>query len=80
MNVLNSGFEIIRFSDSRYEKITVEIQYKEEQIAQINKDKGDDLVEIELLADFVDSDFSPKFFLNDFLNALNEARNLLENS
>ena len=38
---LDSGFEIIRFSDLTYEEITVEIQYKGKQIAQINKDKRD---------------------------------------
>ena len=42
---LDSGFEIIRFSDLAFEEMTVEIQYKGEQIAQINKDKGMHLLE-----------------------------------
>ncbi|WP_017298767.1 hypothetical protein [Nodosilinea nodulosa] len=80
MVIMDSGFEIIRFSDSRYEKITVEISYKGEQIAQINKDRGNNLIEIEILVDYITTSFSPKFLFNDFLDALNEARNILENA
>ena len=75
---LNSGFKIVRFSDVTYEEITVEIQYKGEQIAQINKDKGIDQLEIEILTDYINSDFIPKFMLSDFLVAINEARKLLK--
>ena len=75
---LNSGFKIVRFSDVTYEEITVEIQYKGEQIAQINKDKGIDQLEIEVLTDYINSDFIPKFMLNDFLVAINEAQKLLK--
>lgn len=48
-------FEILRFSDSRYEKITLEIQYKGEPVAQINQDKGLDNLEIEIFANPEDS-------------------------
>ena len=75
---LNSGFKIVRFSDVTYEKITVEIQYKGEQIAQINKDKGIEQLEIEILTDYINSDFIPKFMLSDFLVAINEAQKLLK--
>ena len=75
---LDSGFEIIRFSDLTYEEITMEIQYKGEQIAQINKDKGIDQLEIEILTDYIKSNFVPKFMLSDFLVAINEAQKLLE--
>ena len=75
---LNSGFKIVCFSDVTYEKITVEIQYKGEQIAQINKDKGIDKLEIEILTDYINSDFIPKFVLSDFLVAINEAQKLLK--
>ena len=74
---LDSGFKIIRFSDMSYEEITVEIQYQEEQIAQINRDKGIDKLEIEILTDYIALDFTPKFNLNDFQIALNEAQKLL---
>jgi hypothetical protein len=75
---LESGFEIICFSDSAYEEMTVEIQYKGEQIAQINQDRGSDQLEMEILTEYVSSDFLPKFMLNDFLTALSEAQKLLK--
>lgn len=74
---LESGFEIIRFSDMRYEEMTVEIQYKGEQIAQINKDRGAQMLEIEILTDFIKSEFILKFMLSDFLLALEEAKKLI---
>jgi predicted RNA-binding protein len=75
---LDSGFEILRLSDLNYEEISVEIQYKGEQIAQINKDKGINRLEIEILTDYIDSNFSPKFMLDDFLLALDKAQKLLK--
>ena len=77
---MNSGFEILRFSDLSYDEITVEIQFKGEQIAQLNRDKGLQSIEIELLADFIETSFVPKFLLKDFLDAISEAQRLLENS
>ena len=71
------GFEILRFSDTRYEEVTVEIQYRGEAILQINKDLGVDELEIELLAAFVQDSFYPKFKLSDFLIVIDEARKLL---
>ena len=75
---LDSGFEIVRFSDLSYEEITVEIQYQGEQIAQINKDKGIDQLEIEILTDYTKSGFSAKFKLRDFQQALQEAQKLIK--
>ncbi|GFM84109.1 hypothetical protein PSCICN_48010 [Pseudomonas cichorii] len=46
----NLDFEILGFSDSRYEKLTIEIQYKGEPIAQINQDQGMDRLEVEIFA------------------------------
>lgn len=37
---LDSGFEILYLSYFSYKNMTVEIQYKGQQVAQINKDKG----------------------------------------
>ena len=71
------GFEILRFSDTRYEEITVEIQYRGEAILQINKDLGIDKLEIELLSAFVQDSFYPKFKLSDFLTVIDEARKIL---
>ena len=45
----NLDFEILGFSDSRYESLTVEIQYKGEPIAQINLDQGVDRLELKFL-------------------------------
>lgn len=75
---LDSGFEIVRFSDLAYEDMTVEIQYKGEQIAQINRDQGAHMLEIEILADYIDPNFMPRFMLDDFLFALNEAKRILK--
>lgn len=74
---LSSGFEILRFSDLSYEGMTVELQYKGEQIAQINMDMGVENMELELFTEFVDKQFVPKFPLKDFLIALEKAREIL---
>ena len=70
----NKKFEVLRFSDGNYEKLTAEIRFLGEPIAQINQDKGKDSLELELFADFGDADFILKFPLDDFLQALNYSR------
>lgn len=75
---LKSGFALVRDSDLSYEKMTVEIQYRDEQLVQINMDKGLDNLEMEIFTEFINPSFKPKFQLNDFLEALNEARKILE--
>ena len=45
---LDSGFEILYFSDLSYEGMTVEIQYQGQQVAQINKEKGVENMEIDI--------------------------------
>lgn len=77
---MESGFKIIRFSDVNYNEITVEVQYKGEQIAQLNKDQGLHSIEVELLLDCIDPALPPKFLLKDFLAALEEAQTLLKAS
>ncbi|MBV6624099.1 MAG: hypothetical protein KI793_14365 [Rivularia sp. (in: Bacteria)] len=76
---LNSGFEILYFSDLSYEGMTVEIQYKGQQVAQINKDKGVEQMEIDIYSQYVHPDFLSelKFPLNDFLEAVDKAREAL---
>ena len=76
---LNSGFEILYFSDLSYEGMTVEIQYKGQQVAQINKDKGVEQMEIDIYSQYVHPDFLSelKFSLDDFLEALDTAREAL---
>jgi len=75
---LKSGFALIRDSDLTYEKMTVEIQYKGEQIAQINMDKGLDNLEMEIFTEFIGSNYKPKFLLGDFLEAVNEAKRIIK--
>ena len=76
----DSGFEIIRFSDVRYEEITIEIQFNDEAILQINRDYGVGNLEVELLFDFVQNDLCPKFRLDDFMIVINEAKKILTQS
>ncbi|MEM9927437.1 MAG: hypothetical protein AAF915_27485 [Cyanobacteria bacterium P01_D01_bin.50] len=72
---LDSGFEILYFSDLNYEAMTVEIQYKGQQVAQINKDKGVEQMEIDIYSQYVHTDFVSelKFPLRDFVEALDKA-------
>lgn len=75
---LKSGFEILRYSDLNYEQMTADIQYDGEQIAQINMDGGVNNLEIEIFTEFNKPDFKPKFKLIEFLEALEEAKKILE--
>jgi hypothetical protein len=80
--LLSSGFEILYVSDSRYEKLNTEIQYKGQQVALLNKDKGVDKIEIEMYLQYVIPDFysNLKFPLDDFLEAIEEAKKALIDS
>ncbi len=73
---LDSGFEIFLFSDVIGEELTVEIEYQGEAIANINKQGKNQ--EIEIRTDYLDCNFQPKFILDDFLLALNQAQKLIE--
>ena len=75
---LKSGFEIFRYSDLSYEQMTADIQYEGEQVAQINMDGGISNLEIEIFTEFSKPDFKPKFRLTEFLEALEEAKKVLE--
>jgi len=74
---LESGFELIEYSDLRYEIMTIEVQYKGEQIAQLNIDKG--CAEVELFTEFTNDRFRPIYPMVEFLDALNRAEALLKN-
>lgn len=73
----NEALEVVRYSDSAYEKLTAEIRYLGEPIAQVNQDNGKDSLELELFTEFGDSNFFIKFPLADFLTALNLAKETL---
>jgi len=72
----NPDFEIFGFSDSRYEKLTIEIQYKGESVAQINQDQGVDKLELEVFADFNSSVL--KIPLAGFLESIILAKRSIE--
>lgn len=59
--------------------MTVEIQYKGQQVAQMNKEKGVEQMEIDIYSQYVHPDFLSelKFPLNDFLEAVDKAREAL---
>lgn len=79
---LDSGFEILYLSDLKYNEMTVEIQYKGQQVAQINKDRGVDQMEIDIYSEYVIPDFISelKFPLSDFLEAINIASKALRDA
>jgi|TARA_R100000935_G_C2757612_1_gene132286 hypothetical protein len=72
----NPDFEIFGFSDSRYEKLTIEIQYKGESVAQINQDQGVDKLELEVFADLNSSVL--KIPLAGFLESIILAKRSIE--
>ncbi|MFK3774465.1 hypothetical protein [Pseudomonas sp. NPDC089406] len=62
------NFEVLHYSDSRYEKLTAEVQYKGQPIAQINQDRGVGNLELEIFADVEDAVL--KVPLSGFLQAI----------
>ncbi|MBN7120671.1 hypothetical protein BSU01_02910 [Erwinia billingiae] len=72
---MDNNFEITFFSDSKYEKITAEISYKDQIVCQLNKDKGPDNIEIEFFSDarMLAEQNAMKFSLSCFLQILEEA-------
>ncbi len=79
---MNNNFEIIFFSDSRYEEITAEISYNGQILCQLNKDKGLDNIEIEFFSDarIIAEQNAMKFSLSGFLQVLTEATEELKKS
>jgi hypothetical protein len=79
---LDSGFGILYLSDLKYNEMTVEIQYNGQQVAQINKEKGVDKMEINIYSEYVTPDFLSelKFPLSDFLEAINIASTALKDA
>lgn len=73
---MNSDFNVDFFSDSRYEELTAEISYKGQILCQINKDKGDNAVEIEFFTDsrLLPESINMKFPLDEFISILNQVK------
>jgi hypothetical protein len=74
---LPSGFEIAKFSDLNYESMAVEIRYKGTPIAELNRDKGKDMQEIEIPSRFSPEGAQFVFPASEFIEALEAARHLL---
>lgn len=73
----NSDFTIVQASNLRYEGMTTEVHFRGEQVALLDMDEGPGRVRVELLHDFRDASFSPRFPLDDFLAAIQTARSAL---
>lgn len=73
---MNSDFNVDFFSDSRYEELTAEISYKGQILCQINKDKGDNTVEIEFFTDsrLLPESINMKFPLDELISILNQVK------
>ena len=69
--------ELFFSSPIDYENLAVEIQLDRERIAEISQEKGLENLEVELFGTDTAHDFSAKLSLDDFLEALVEARKML---
>ncbi len=65
-------FSIDFFSDSKYTKMTAEISFEGQILCQVNKDKGNNNMEIEFFHDqrVLQRDVTMKFPVADFLETL----------
>jgi hypothetical protein len=77
--LLDSGFEIIYVSGGDYEYTTVEILFNGQQIMEVNRDSGDELLEAELFNQYVIENMKiySQFSLDDFLYAIEMAKQML---
>jgi hypothetical protein len=73
---MSSQFEIDFVSDARYEKLTLEISFRGQRLCQINKDKGNENMEIEFISDIrlLPEEIAMKFSLNEFEEVLRQAK------
>lgn len=74
---LKSGFEVAKFSDLDYEGMTVEVRFEGTPIAQLNRDKGPNNLEIVIPTRFSPDGELFTFELGAFLEALVRAKELL---
>lgn len=71
-----NDFNVDYFSDTRYEKITIEISYKNQILCQLNKDKGNDNIEIQFFHEWriLPNQVIFIFPLEEFISLLNELK------
>jgi hypothetical protein len=74
------GFEILFVSETQYEHLAAEILFDGQRLCQINKENGNNSMEIEFLKDLyiVEKDVTMKFSLLEFEKILNVAKEELK--
>lgn len=75
---LDAGFELARFSDLNYEEMTVEIRFNGVPLAQLSRDRGVGMQDLEIPSRFSPEGASFTFPVDAFILALNEAKKILE--
>lgn len=69
--------ELFFSSPVSYERLTIEMQLNREKIAEINGENGGDNLEIELFGTDLDAGFVAQIPLDEFIDKLIEARDLI---
>ena len=77
---MNRKLELFFSSPAAYEYLTIEIQLDRERVAEINRERGLEDLEIELFGSEPNLGFLAKMPLDDFINKLIEARELIRKS
>ena len=77
---MNKKLELFFSSPVNCEQLTIEIQLDRERVAEINRERGLESLEIELFGSEPDLGFFAKIPLDDFINKLIEARELIRKS
>ncbi len=77
---MENRFEIIFVSDANKEFLIAEIQFNKQRLCQINREKGEEDMEIEFLDDIyvLAQKVNMKFSLAEFETTLKEAKNDLK--
>jgi len=77
---MNKKLELFFSSPANYEQLTIEIQLDRERVAEINCERGLGSLEIELFGSEPNLGFFAKIPLDDFINKLIQARELIRHS
>lgn len=75
---MNKKIELFFSSPADCEHLTIEVQLDRERVAEINREKGLDHLEIELFGSEPSIGFFAKIPLDDFIKKLIEARELIK--
>jgi hypothetical protein len=74
-----ADFEIDFVSERRYETLLVEVSYKKQRLFQLNKEKGEDAIELLFISDLrqLANDVEMRFSLAEFEAILETAKTAL---